>query len=386
MAQNTNKEPAAKQRTKPTTVWQQAQQPHGALWIVLFFIGAMIVTWLITGCQWQQQWQHMAGTYERITTGGTSATTSREDTGSDQYTRVLDGIRVDAADKAALWPYAIMIENLRSVRPQSGLSSASVVYEALVEGGATRFMAVFDPSVEIEQIMPVRSARPYYLEWVSEYDALYAHAGGSPKALTVIRENSIKDLEALSSDAKYFWRDTSKYAPHNLVTSSEKINYALRDHELLDVPAVIDTWTFKDEAALADRGENGREVEFNFSGGSTYRVNYIYDRQQNHYARFNAGEPHVDARTGNQISVKNVIVQLTEAPVYEGGKGRLDIYVGGIGDAWVFRDGMAIQATWQKNSRTDRTRFYDSDGKEIALNRGTTWVHILTKTQDVLYK
>jgi len=309
------------------------------------------------------------------------------DPGDGLIVRRLDGVQV-VPDQANFWPYAVMIENLLSVRPQSGLSQAAVVYETLAEGGSTRFMAVYDPSEKIPELMPVRSARPYYLEWLSEYGALYAHAGGSPKALTVIRENpDINNLDALSSNGKYFWRDTTKYAPHNLVTSSDKMNFALRDLGLADKAADFRSWLFKDEAPLADRGEDGKSVEFNFSYGTTYLVRYRYDQATNDYKRFNANVPHEDKNTGDQIAVKNVVVQLVQEPGYDpSGKGRLDIYVGGTGKAWIFRDGLIIEGIWQKNSRTDRTIFYDANGTEAEFNRGNTWVHVVPEDQAVTYQ
>ncbi|MCR4297397.1 MAG: DUF3048 domain-containing protein, partial [Gallionella sp.] len=301
--------------------------------------------------------------------------------------RLLDGLVVDKG-VASYWPYGVMIENLREVRPQSGLSQASVVYETLAEGGSTRFLAIFDPHEIITEIMPVRSARPYYIEWVSEFGALYAHAGGSPKALTVIWENpDINNLEALSNDGKYFWRDRTKFAPHNLVTSSEKINFALRDKALSEKSASFRSWLFKDEASLTERGTDGKTVSFNFSSGLTYKTDFLYRQSDNIYLRSNANSPHLDKNTGQQISVKNVIVQLVEEPGFDNtGKGRLDIYVGGTGKAWIFRDGQVIEGTWQKNSRTDRTIFYDSKGQEVELNRGNTWVHVLPKDKEVAYQ
>ena len=300
--------------------------------------------------------------------------------------RLLDG-KIVEENKDRLWPYAAMIENLLSVRPQSGLSQASIVYEALVEGGSTRFMAVFDPDEKIPEIMPVRSARPYYLEWVSEYGALYAHAGGSPKALTVIWENpDINNLEALSSDGAYFWRDKSKGAPHNLVTSSDKMFLALNNKGLWEKPADFRSWKFKDEATLDKRGDDGKTVSFNLSTGKTYKVDFRYNREKNVYLRFNADQPHPDKNTGQQIEVKNVIVQLVQEPELDGGKGRLDIYVGGQGQAWIFRDGQVINGIWRKASRTDRTLFYDGEGHEVELDRGNTWIHVVTKDQPVTYQ
>ncbi|MFC1687533.1 DUF3048 domain-containing protein [Patescibacteria group bacterium] len=301
--------------------------------------------------------------------------------------RLLDGVIVEESETAH-WPVAVMIENLLSVRPQAGLSDASVVYEALAEGGTTRFMVLFDPqSISTEKIGPIRSARQYYIEWQGEYDALYAHAGGSPIALTVIDEVEVKDLEALSRDGVYFWRDTGRSAPHNLYTSAEKLELALRDKELIDQKAEYETWIYEDEKPIEERGKDGTRLTFNFSYGLTYKVSWEYNQANNSYRRFNADQPHTDENTGKQLEAKNVIVQLTEEPVYDGtGKGRLNIYVGGTGDAWVARNGELIKATWKKDSRTDRTRFYDANDDEITLVRGTTWVQVITKTQDVLYE
>lgn len=312
---------------------------------------------------------------------------SVENTNESTFIRKLDGKIVDSKEQASYWPYAVIIENLLSVRPQSGLSQASVVYETLVEGGATRFMAVFDPSEITTEIGPVRSARPYYLEWSSEYDALYVHCGGSPTALKIIRENSdIKDLNQISRDASYFWRDRSKSAPHNLFTSSQNMNFALRDKGLRDQSTDFQQWKFKDEANLDNRGDNGKSVIFNFSYGLTYKVRYEYNKEKNVYLRFNADQPHLDKNTNKQIEVKNVIVQLVDEPVLSGGQGRLDINVGGEGKAWIFRDGQVIEGIWKKASRKGRTLFYDQAGQEIEFNRGNTWVHVVPKTQDVSYE
>lgn len=356
---------------------------HG-LWIVVFFVLGIVFSWWFV-YQSAQAGLSILSSYQSknfFPTVGQAAAIEQ----ATVFTRRLDGVIV-SKEKANLWPYAVMIENLLSTRPQGGLSQAAVVYETLAEGGSTRFVAVFEPTEVIPEIMPVRSARPYYLEWVSEYGALYAHAGGSPQALTIIRENpDINDLEALSGDAVYFWRDRTKYAPHNLVTSSEKMNLALRDKELSDKETDFRSWEFKDEAELEKRGEDGKILMFNFSYGKTYKVDYKYNRESNVYLRYNADQEHKDKNTDEQLKVKNVIVQIVREPVLSGGKGRLDIYVGGEGKAWIFRDGEVIEGVWKKGSRTDRTSFYDSEGNEVEFNRGNTWVHVISETQEVVYK
>lgn len=371
-------------------MWQELSPKRWWIYLIPLFLIAAIFSWWFFLNFWMANGQltlfyFSSGNEPSFSIGIAADTDSIEQTKSTTTGRRLDGMIVDR-EKADYLPYAVMMENLLSVRPQSGLSQAAVVYETLVEGGSTRFLAVFDPSEIIPEIMPVRSARPYYLEWSSEYGALYAHAGGSPLALTVIWENpDINDLEALSSDAVYFWRDHTKGAPHNLVTSSEKMNFALRDKELNDKEADFDSWEFKDEAMLEERGDNGKILSFNFSYGITYKVDFAYHREENEYLRSNANRPHLDKNTGQQIAVKNVIIQLVEEPVLNGGKGRLDIYVGGEGKAWIFRDGQVIEGIWRKGSRIDRTLFYDLEGNEVEFNRGNTWVHVVPKTQEVTY-
>lgn len=356
---------------------------HG-LWIVVFFIvGGVFAWWFI--CQSAQAGLSIMSFYQQknVSPAVGQAMTIEQ---NNIFERRLDGVIVEQ-ELTDSWPYAVMIENLLSVRPQSGLAQAAVVYEALAEGGSTRFMAVFDQSEVIPELMPVRSARPYYLEWASEYGALYAHAGGSPLALTIIRENpDINDLEALSRDAVYFWRDRTKSAPHNLVSSSEKMNMALRDKELADKETDFRSWIFKDDAELAARGEDNKVLTFNFSYGKTYKVDYRYNRENNEYLRYNADQEHKDKNTNEQIKVNNVIVQIVREPVLNGGKGRLEIYVGGEGKAWIFVDGNVIEGIWKKGSRTDRTLFYDAEGNEVEFNRGNTWVHVLSETQEVIYQ
>lgn len=377
-----------KNKNQNVFLWQK--MPNNKKWILytsLIFIVGIIFSWAViisfVGNTLISSFYLMIEDDNSISMGAKAAMT--DDVYEASIYRRIDGVKTELGEENLI-PYAVMIENLRSVRPQSGLQSASVVYESLVEGGATRFMAVFDPATEVSEIMPVRSARPYYLEWSSEYGAAYAHAGGSPKALTIIRENEdITDLEALGSASRFFWRDTSKGAPHNLVTSSEKMNFALRDNELSELETDYQSWEFKNDAELADRTP-AKQLKFNFSYGSTYEVKFDYNISDNVYYRVNANVPLNDKNTGQQIAVKNVVVQIVPELVLDGGKGRLEINVGGTGKAWILLDGNIIEGSWSKESRTGRTLFYDKDGVEVEFNRGNTWIHILPETQEVYYE
>ncbi|PIY95985.1 MAG: DUF3048 domain-containing protein [Candidatus Kerfeldbacteria bacterium CG_4_10_14_0_8_um_filter_42_10] len=293
--------------------------------------------------------------------------------------RLLDG-RIVAKSDYDLLPVGVMIENLPSVRPQSGLSRAQVVYEALVEGFSTRFLVVYDPKELSDTIGPVRSARPYYLEWISELNGLYVHAGGSPDALAAVDGLGIRDLNALSK-GQYFWRDHAQAAPHNLYTSKNLLDLAVRDLEYQDLKSEFEPWLYQDDPLLAERPEDAKKVIIKFSGYS-YEVEYQYDRESDEYLRFNAGQAHLDRNTGEQLRAKNVIVVEIPPVVDIGEKGRLTFDISGEGRALVARHGEAIEGTWKKPDRLAKTRFYDQTGKEIELGRGSTWIHIVPETQE----
>lgn len=300
----------------------------------------------------------------------------------EQNGRRLDGVIVEEGGEN-IYPTAVMVENLTSVRPQAGLSQAGVVYEALAEGGITRFMAVFAGG-EASKIGPVRSARSYYLEWLSEYDAMYVFSGAYPPVLQAVSGLGIKDLNAMYAGSKYFWRDSSVSAPHNLFTSTEKINLALRDNEYDKITPDYRQWKFTDEVELSERPEDEKMIKIDFSS-TGYVVEYKYDKESNSYLRFNPqGAIHSDRNTGEQLSPKNIVIIRLDAEVIDD-EGRLGMDVTGEGEAVMFKNGETFKGTWEKSSRADRTIFYNEDGSEYEFVRGQTWVEVVPPDRDVTY-
>lgn len=298
--------------------------------------------------------------------------------------RLLDG-KVLAADETELMPLGVMIENLPVVRPQSGLAAASVVYEALAEGGATRFLAMFSgPGPNLSKIGPVRSARPYYLEWNEEYDGPYAHAGGSPDALEMISAFGVTQLNGIGNAARYFWRDRGLGAPHNLFTSSELMSRAYRDLKIDARQPAFTAWTFKDNMPLDQRPTGEPYVRIKFSGYA-FEAEYRYRRETNTYARFNAGAVHADQQTGDQIQANNVLVQVIPPILDVGEKGRLTLDVTGSGKALIFVDGGINLGTWKKVDRASRTEFFLENGQPALLNRGSTWIAVVPEDRAVEY-
>lgn len=296
--------------------------------------------------------------------------------------RRSDGVIV-AEDQQNPFPVAVMIDNVDGAVPQSGLESASVIYEALVEGSATRLMAVFAGGTA-DKIGPVRSARPYFLDWAIEYDALYGHVGGSPEAMAAIDGLGMKDFSQFSN-GQYFWRSTDRAAPHNVYTSSELIVRALRDKGYADIVPTYESWLFGDEAPLEERPTAMETLTLKFANAISRTMLFVYDRATNSYLRYQAEVPHIDAETGNQLAVKNVAVVVIPPIVAVGEKGRLTLDTHGTGPLTFYKDGEQIVGTWEKIGTSDRLHFRDADGNAIRLNRGTTWVEIIPEDRDVLY-
>lgn len=310
---------------------------------------------------------------------GISQTVEKKTKAEKTVARRLDGVPV-SPELANAQPIALMVENITSSRPQSGLERARVVYEALAEGGITRFVGIFDNTELLEQIGPIRSARPYFVDFAEEYGALYGHVGGSPQALTSIRSGTrnIVDLDQFFK-SQYYWRSTDRPKPHNVYTSTDLLTFALRDLELSDATGDFAPWVFGKEEAIDDRGQDGQEISINYSSYS-YKTRYVYDRASNTYRRFHSDEPHVMTNE-QQIAPKNVIVQYVRTSVI--GEGRLSMETDGSGNAVVFTNGHVVEGTWTKEE--GRTRFFDANGVEIALTPGQIWVEVVPTDREVEY-
>ncbi|MFA6587527.1 MAG: DUF3048 domain-containing protein [Patescibacteria group bacterium] len=291
----------------------------------------------------------------------------------------------DRFDRGHYYPVAIMIDNLAPARPQSGLQAASVVYEALVEGGITRFMAVFDHG-DISQIGPVRSARPYFLSWLAEYDAAYAHAGGSPEALGNINKNRVHDINALSKASRAFYRDKTRPAPHNLYTTSNSMYTTTQAMKLKISDVDLVSWQFATSLdALPTAAVDIKKVTLNFSGSSkSSEVSYTYDAVNQNFLRNSAGKSHEDRLTKAQIKVKNLIIQTISNKIIAGEKGRLTMTVTGTGKAKIFQNGKVFDATWTKTDENSRTIFTLADGSQVKFQVGNTWIEVLPEGRTVV--
>ena len=289
----------------------------------------------------------------------------------------IDG-REEPADLSESKPLAVMIENFITIRPQYGLSKACMVFEALAEGGITRFVVLYGGHAKTARIGPVRSARPYYVDIATGFDAIYAHAGGSVAGLARINEDGVDDLNY--SNSKYFWRDDSRSAPHNLYTSTEMLRKAIVALGY-DENASYTGFDFKHKEK-PNKKNKGQVIGINFSM-SSYYTSYQYVPKTNSYDRFNAHILQQDAQTQKTISPKNVVVLYAQTTGAIGPT--LDIEVVGEGPALFFFDGKTVSGSWSKDSASSQFVFKDEKDRNILLNAGQTWVEVVKTETKVTY-
>ncbi len=284
----------------------------------------------------------------------------------------LSGVPVDEEVRPAV--YAVVIENSVDSRPQDGVQDAFMVYEAPVEGNITRWLALFSADEDIDDIGPVRSARPYYVDWAQEWDALFAHVGGSPESLENIRDRNIHDLNEFHWTSS-FWRSRRRSAPHNVYTETDRLEDAW--DEVVNADPQYGDRLFKEPV-------NEPEISEIVIGylAPTYEVTWLYDESEGVYERLH-GKRESKMRNGDQITTQNIAVMITDIAVIDG-EGRKRILTLGRGDAIIYQDGKKILGYWTKDNFDSPTTFFDMDGNQIEWIPGTTWVEVIDPATSVV--
>jgi hypothetical protein len=293
----------------------------------------------------------------------------------------VNGVKV-SKETSSLRPLAVMVENHPDSWPQSGLSQADVVYEALAEGGITRFLALYQ-SNEASTIGPVRSAREYYAQIADEWGALYAHVGGSNEVIAQIKNGVYKNLDDANEyyNFDFFPRRKNKPEPHHIFTSTEKLRELIRFHGFSNA-ANYQPWEFKEDSPAATSTAEKISIDFSRAG---YEVGWEYDQATNAYKRLQYFKPALDEASGRQISAKTVVIQIVKVtPVPRDPLLSVDIDLTSGGRALVFKDGTFIESTWAKQG--GRTRFFDASNNEIKFNRGPLWIELVPKDKELNIK
>lgn len=295
-------------------------------------------------------------------------------------TKKLQILNLDSDSRS----YAVMINNHSTARlHHAGLQDAYLIYEIIVEGGLTRYMAIFKDQ-DTEKIGSVRSSRHYFLDYAMENDAIYAHWGWSPQAQKDISEYKINNINGLTWEGTYFYRDKSLKvsSEHTGFTTMEMLkkgaarlgyrttsdatpllNYEVDEIDTSNLTVIpADTVTIKYSSSITDK--------------------YVYDAENKVYKRYVNNKEHVDDVTKKQYTFKNIITyQVANSNISGDDKGRQELSNIGKGSGYYISSGVAVKINWEKTSRQSKTIYTYEDGTPLKVNDGNTFIQIQPKNQ-----
>ncbi|MBR0483059.1 DUF3048 domain-containing protein [Candidatus Saccharibacteria bacterium] len=307
------------------------------------------------------------------------------------YYSTLTGLEVAKPEITTAAATCVMIENSPDARPQSGLAEAGVVYEAVAEGGITRFMAIFQEA-KPQFIGPVRSLRIAYAEMAKPYHCSLLHMGGADNAIGLVRNNpEFRDLEGMWYENRYVWRHSSpiagkrRYAPHNVYTSFEKLD-ALNFNKGYNESKFSGFARVSPDQPPVATEQTATTIKVNMSS-PLFNPIFTYHPESNTYSRAHAnGGPHLSiASDGKALNITPTVVIAMKVNGYtRPGPDRYTDYVTtGEGEAFVFQNGGVTTGTWKRENANAELNFYDNEGQIIKLNRGQTWISMYPNGRNV---
>ncbi len=300
----------------------------------------------------------------------------REGTAKYVYFSHLNGVQVTSKVGEVPKVLAMMIDNHPDARPQSGIADASVVYEAPAEGGITRYMAIFTKDQQVSLAGPVRSARPYFMDWAREYgNPPYMHVGGSPEALAKIKQLGMWDADQFFW-SQYYWRSTNRFAPHNVYTKSDNWEKLFDDYGAKHPEKKWDGWKFENNVDTTISPSSTLVSGITIRYNSGYVVEWRFNQSTQVYERFVNGSPY-KTLDGKLVVANTIAVQTVASRVLDD-EGRKEIVTAGQqGQSRVLKYGRLFAGNWKKGVGDARTRFYDAQGTELPFAPGTIWVQVV---------
>ncbi len=289
---------------------------------------------------------------------------------------------------------AVMIPNNTPALPQYGLSLASIVYEAPVEGRITRLMGLFEDYDELDRIGPVRSSRDYYVYEAMAYDSIYVNWGlAVPFVGPIINTDRIDNVSQAVSGidvaaSEAFDRvsrpgKATEFTGYLFIDGYNKAVNRLGYETEYRKDRFVQAFTFEDDDSKAADYDAYPEATKIYPGGTDNNKGgygdanpcFTFNEEDGLYYRTQFGDAHIDEYNGEQIAVSNVVFKICHGEVREpADKDYLAFGVHGEGEAYVFTNGKVIHGTWKRNSDYEPNIFYDESGKEIIFNQGKTWI------------
>ncbi len=282
-------------------------------------------------------------------------------------------------DFAPFFPVAVMIDNAYNIRPQTGLEQADIIYEALAESHITRLLAIFDSQKIVEKVGPIRSARPYFMDWAEEYAGIYMHVGGSPQALSKIQDYNFTNIDQIGAGEIYFWRDQKLKAPSNVFTSNA--NW-LRAGEMKTVKKISTSssalaWNFVAPAATTTVAKQQIGIDYSVD---FYKVEWRYSDTIGAYQRWQNNEKFI-YNNGEQALAHNVVIQVAPSSLVDTERRSINTTKGG--KVFIFNSLGRQEGQWKYID--GRTRFMSEDGNELKLVSGKSWIQIVDNLEQIKF-
>lgn len=287
------------------------------------------------------------------------------------------------AETALGRPIAIMVENEPPARPQSGLYAAKILFEIQAEE-VTRFMGVYYDLTKSFEIGPIRSARHYFVDISTMFDAVYVHVGGSPMGLAEIAERKINNINDIKGD-RGFYRTSERRTPHNLYAKLPNLKKEMERKKYRTETAKPIPFEFTDtkltSAQLLEKGVQGAQISnVNIPYSRGYKVGYEFNAQENNFTRLYNGRPFKDHRDSTTVKADNVVIMRCNMHIIdEQMRHEMDLYQGGTCE--IFIGGHFIAGTWDRDRSSGVFKYYDSSLNDVKFNPGNIIVHIIKPDQ-----
>lgn len=301
------------------------------------------------------------------------------------YTNInpLTGLPTMTEEGMGSRPVAIMVNNIPKAMPQYGIAAADVIFEVTVEGGQSRFMALYADYTQVPVVCPIRSCRKYFPELSEGFDAIYVCSGMSPDVREYINTLKLTKYEGTYNSGGLFGRDQERrkqgYAlEHTMYFKGTGLAQALKDagqRTTIEESKSGNAFLFAGiNETIVPTGEACKEVKIDFGAMSS---TLIYDETTNTYLKQISGKDQMDSVEGTQLSFTNVIVLETKVGKDPNGKDRTINWHGGDNSvAYYISNGTMQKIHWEKDSIDSRLRFFDEEGNELEINRGKTYIAI----------
>lgn len=272
---------------------------------------------------------------------------------------------------------AAKIDNLPAARPQIGLESTDLVYQELVEGGLTRYVAVWQSAVPA-LLGPVRSIRPMDPDIVSPLGGIICYSGGQQRFVDLMRRTPVYNaIHGQADTANTFFRTPTRAAPHNVLVKAPEV---LAQHSTIPAPAQQFEYSAEPSSSTAvTTGTPTAVVNYAFSGITT--GSWTWDAAQSVFLRSQGTGPDLDSAGAQLFATNIVVIRVTVTD--DQGVPKTNLI--GTGEAWISTGGRTVHATWSKASAADPIHLTNDASAVVRLAVGNTWVELVPSAGSVAF-